>query len=80
MFKRYVYPIRKPDGTFEKDTGCFEDEFINSGIFHQWVSNYEEFETGAGNFTVGIVELPNGTIEQVLPQHIQFLDTDKIKL
>ena len=35
------------------------------GLFHQWGMNYREFESGAGNFSVGIVELPGGRI--VLP-------------
>ena len=32
------------------------------GKFHQWGSNYEEFENGAGNYSVAIVELPDGTV------------------
>lgn len=46
----------------------------NEGLFHQWGCSYEEFESGAGNFTVAIVELTDGTIEQVLPSNLKFVD------
>lgn len=46
-------------------------EFDN-GIFHQWGSNYEEYDNGAASFTVGIVELPDGTVIMPLAEWIQF--------
>jgi len=54
-------------------TGCFETEFSTDGLFHQWAPAYEEFENGAGNYTVALVELANGTIEQVLPKNLKFI-------
>lgn len=42
-------------------------------LFHCWGCDYEEFETGPGNFTVAIVEWPDGKIEIVQPRFIQFL-------
>lgn len=44
------------------------------GCFHCWGMNYTEFESGAGNYSVAIVELPNG--EVVMPQadSIRFID------
>ena len=54
-------------------TGCFEKGFQGEGIFHCWGTDYEEFEENAGNFTVAIVQLDNGRIEKVLPNHIQFI-------
>lgn len=54
-------------------TGCWSD-FIHEGIFHQWASAYEESENGFANFTVGLVELPDGTIESVLPSNIKFIE------
>lgn len=53
---------------------CWEKDFTNEGLFHQWGCSYEEFESGAGNFTVAIVELTDGTIEQVLPSNLKFVD------
>jgi len=44
------------------------------GQFHQWGSNYEEFENGPGNYSVAIVELPDGTVVMPVPDDICFLD------
>lgn len=49
-----------------------EKDYI--GKFHEWGMDYEEFETGPGNFSVGIIEKENGEIELVFAELIQFLD------
>ena len=49
------------------------------GKFHGWGSDYEEFESGPGNYTVAIVELPDGKVETVPPYLIRFLDSDIAK-
>lgn len=77
LFKRWIqkqwsgeaYPNNIIVGTNQWD-----DDFIHPGKFHCWGANYEEFESGAGNFSVGIVELPDGTIAEVLPSNIKFVD------
>lgn len=62
-------------GTKAKEgTNCWEKDFPNAGLFHQFGCSYEEFESGAGNFTVAIVELTDGTIEEVLPINLKFVD------
>ena len=78
MFKKWI-PIeylKSESGGAQrvKDTGCWEKEFSKEGKFHQWASNYEEFESGAGNFTVGLVELTTGEIESVFPSNLKFVD------
>ncbi len=54
-----------------------ERKFVNrefeDGIFHQWGTDYEEFESGPGNFTVGIVELPDGKVIMPIARFIQFV-------
>ena len=55
-------------------TGCFEDDYTTKGIFHQWGSSFEEFDNGAANFTTAIVEFEDGTVEEVLPKNIKFID------
>lgn len=42
--------------------------------FHQFGAAYEEFETGPGNYTVAIVELPDGTVENANLQDIRFIE------
>ncbi|HEJ1186530.1 hypothetical protein I5I29_00865 [Pseudomonas aeruginosa] len=50
-------------------------EDSGEALFHQWGVDFEEFETGAGNYTVAVIERPGGTVE-LLPVHlIRFLDT-----
>ncbi|MEV9060044.1 hypothetical protein AB0118_07380 [Klebsiella quasipneumoniae] len=44
------------------------------GLFHQWGTDYEEFETGPGNMTVAVVEFPDGTVETFLPYLIKFIE------
>lgn len=63
--------MRKCKGKYYK-RGKFYDFEI--GYFHQWGYNYEEFETGPGNFSVAIVELPDGKIIMPMADDIQFLD------
>lgn len=43
------------------------------GTFHQFGNSYEEFESGAGNFTTLIVERDDGTICEAYPSMCQFI-------
>lgn len=43
------------------------------GLFHQWGSEFEEFENGPGNYTVAIVELDDGVIETFQPRFVKFI-------
>ena len=54
-------------------TGCFQPNYETEGLFHQWGNSYEEFESGPGNFTVGIVETLDGKIHDVLPTNLKFV-------
>jgi hypothetical protein len=55
-------------------TGKWEDDFTHEGVFHQWANAYEEFESGAGNYTVALIELKNGEMVEVLPSNITFIN------
>lgn len=57
--------------------GQLENEQFELGFFHEWGTNYREFEAGAGNYSVAIVELPDGRIITPLPGDIQFLEPIK---
>lgn len=43
-------------------------------LFHQFGCSYEEFETGAGNYTTAVIEWPDGTVGNVPVEHVRFLD------
>ena len=51
-------------------------EDSREGKFHGWGVGYEEFESGPGNYTVAIVEFPDGKVDTVVPYLIRFLDSD----
>lgn len=48
-------------------------------IFHQFGCEYEEFESGPGNYAVAIIEHPDGRIENVITNRIQFVDPTVIE-
>lgn len=52
---------------------------LREARFHQWGGEYEEFESGPGNYTVAVVEFADGTIETVMPENIRFLDGEEAK-
>lgn len=58
-------------------TNCWEEGYPNAGTFHQWANAYEESSAGFGNFTVALVENPDGTISQVLPSNLKFMEEEK---
>jgi hypothetical protein len=35
------------------------------GVFHGFSTDYEEFNSGIGNYTVAIIEWPDGKVETV---------------
>jgi hypothetical protein len=76
MFKRWI-PRQYYDTPMGKEvvsgTGCFDDKFKNEGKFHQWGLDFEEFESGPGNYTIAIIENEAGIIEKILPHNVQFI-------
>ncbi len=58
--KVLVYEWFKPEGA--KFNQPYEKKLIGNGIFHQFGCNYEEFDSGAGNFSTAIVEMPDGNV------------------
>lgn len=60
--------------TEEKPFGEWVKIGDGTGWFHTWGCNYQEFEAGAGNFTVAIIEREDGTIEMTPADMIQFLN------
>ena len=77
MFKKWIPRETIVEGSLKKTkegTNCWESDYTNAGLFHQWGCSYDEFENNAGNYTVAIVEMTDGTIEQVLPINLKFVD------
>lgn len=70
-FKKFI-PLRYMGDTPIKGTGCWENDFTHDGQFHEWGSAHEESECGFGNYTVALVETPDGVMEEVIPSALKF--------
>jgi len=57
----------------KNERGTFVKGPMQEGIFHQFGCNFEEFESGPGNYTTAIIELDDGTVKSVPVQNIKFL-------
>lgn len=68
--------ITKPlyEGRTRKGT-----EDVAQGVFLAWGNEYVEFESGPGNYTVALVEMPDGTVQTPVPTSIRFLDSEIAK-
>lgn len=77
LFKKWI-PAQHENGKRVEGTNCYEKDFSNVGLFHQWGMAYEEFIDTVGNYTVGIIELPTGDIVEVTPSNIKFIDLPKV--
>jgi len=72
-FKKFIKAVIV-DHICKKGTNCWEKDFTHKGKFHEWGEDYEEFESCAGNYSIALVELEDGTIEKVLPENVKFID------
>jgi hypothetical protein len=77
LFKKWIQRVEIGEGVLKRTqegTSCWEKEFKNEGVFHQWANSYEESSEGFGNYTVGLVEMSDGTIGEILPSNIKFVE------
>lgn len=59
---------------YEQANGKYYDKvYKGDALFHQWGIDYEEFETGLGNFSTAIIELPDGTVKNIPADMIVFI-------
>ena len=72
MRKVQVYKYEKPVGSASVGTKTK----AGIGNFHQFGVDYEEFDSGPGNYTTAIVEMPDGTVKNVPVENIKFLDKE----
>lgn len=68
--KRYVkYYEYKRIG----ETSTFDKVLKGAAVFHQFGVDYEEFETGPGNYSTAIIELPGGIVKNIPVELIKFI-------
>ena len=61
-------------GGYLPNTNCWDKAFIHEGHFHCWGVSVVETNETATNYTVAIIENPDGTISEVLPTNVQFIN------
>lgn len=69
IFKRVFVPSEE-----QFKAGTWQNKPDKIGYFHSWGTDYEEFESGAGNFSVAIVELSDGTIIMPRADMVKFIE------
>lgn len=47
---------------------------VGEAFFHEFGVYHDEYETGAGNYTTAVIELPDGTIKSIYVELIQFIE------
>lgn len=57
----------------------WSDDFASEGLFHCWGIDYEELGNGNVTYSVGIVELEDGSIVRALPESILFIKCETIE-
>lgn len=68
-----LYEFRRP-----ATTEPFERRLVGEGLFHGWGTDVLEFETGACNYTVAIVEKPDGSVVTAMPKLIEFVEPAEV--
>ena len=56
----------------DRATGISPIIEVGPVLFHEWGTEFEEFEQTAVQYSVAIVEHPDGTVSQELPRMIRF--------
>ena len=56
------------------DNKRWSKEDAGEALFHGFGVDYEEFESGPGNFSTAILELPCGSVMTVRADDIRFID------
>ncbi len=64
--------VFKMERTTEVGKHHYERVFDYYATFCEWGCNYEEFESGPGNFSTAIVKKLDGQIENIPAEWIQF--------
>ena len=53
--------------------GKLQKFLAGEGVFHKWGVEFEEFESGPGNYSTAIIELDDGTVKNIPVELIKFI-------
>lgn len=62
---------------YNRENKAWDSIELGEAFFHQFGVSYEEFETGAGNFSTAIIELPSGEIINIPVTLVKFIEPSK---
>lgn len=71
-FNKWI-PEKREAGRSLEGTGCYQKDYPNSGLFHKWGVATIEGTEAFGNYSVALVEVEGGKIEELLPSQIVFI-------
>lgn len=75
QFKEWIPPVYEGNKVIER--GHYSEEYTGTGYFHQWGVSWEEIGTNGVNYTIGIIELEDGTIQEIPAFNIKFRSKDR---
>ena len=75
---RKVIVYRFPSREFNDDV-TLNKIFDGIGTFHEWSTDYEEFESGPAQYPVAIVEMEDGAVKLVHPTFIEFANSNAVE-
>ena len=58
----------------KQEDGKLKLEEIGEARFHQFGSDYEEFESGGCSYSTAIIEKNDGSVENIPVNNIRFID------
>lgn len=50
-----------------------------SAKFHQWGTNYELVNGTVGQYTTAIIELPDGSVDNIPAENVKFIDATSMQ-
>ena len=68
-----VNPVKVFEWKQVKGERHYEKVDAGTGEFCEWGCDYEEFETGAGNYSIAIVKMPDGTVKTPRADMVEFI-------
>lgn len=75
LYKNFIPRQYEANGyTTKPNTNCWEEDFTHEGVFHQWAYGHEPTGENSGATTFALVENPDGTISEVFPHAIKFIN------
>lgn len=74
LYKKWINREYTDGMLIKAGTNIWEPEFTHEGVFHQWAYGYEPTGENSGATTFALVENPDGTISEVFPHALKFIE------